>query len=161
MVKVVDFAAEEQARLEKRKARKGGKRKWTDRGSRSHDNSRSQIGGKKRSRRQEGTSFHDAWKSVMDLGESARDKKQAKKAKNEALRRIGIRVPNEKMPYNILKSMKKTHARRQKKRDEEDLASGLVTAKSSKKKKKKKQFGDPGLRELTAGKFKRGVLYLS
>ena len=77
----------------------------------------------------------------MDLGESARDKKQAKKAKNEALRRIGIRVPNEKMPYNILKSMKKTHARRQKKRDEEDLASGLVTAKSSKKKKRRSSSG--------------------
>ena len=67
------------------------------------------------------------------------------------------------MPYNILKSMKKTHARRNKKRVEEEVAAGLVTATSGKKKKKKskRDFGDPGLRELTAGKFKRGVLYLS
>jgi len=152
-VVVVDFAADEQRRKKKRGERRGQSRDGYN------DGKRGRRSGKRA--RNEST-FGEAWESVMKLGSSRQDKSYAKRQRKEALERAGIRTGNQKVPFKILQSMKKTHARRAAAREKEENDSGVVLAKKSKKKnQRKKNYGDPGLRELTAGKFKGGVLYIS
>jgi hypothetical protein len=117
--------------------------------------------------------FDEAFRVVLDVGRGGLSKRERKAVERQRLIDLGCRPPPPpKMPLPILRSMRKTHAKREAARLEAAKQSGLVLAtgketmaKAAKRKTREREKAgrkdQVNIHGTRAGRFKNGILHLN
>lgn len=110
-------------------------------------------------------SFSQIKREVEELGASQFTKRRKRDYEQKKARGSGKKVASQKVPYNILKGMKKKALERELKRRERAKERGLIYIPKNKAVKSRKGSDSrskelKGLNEIGIGKYAHGTLYL-